>query len=105
MLMPKATVDKDCLFLWTPHNVWLSGKFFRMNPEPVAQLVNDGPHHALGLHIERSNTPHVLGAALLGKVVGHYCQPKVCSMSQLKSFKADILPFSPSPSVISLGLK
>lgn len=69
MLMPKTTVDENCLLILSANDVGLAREFVGMQAESVAEPMHNRPNNQLWLHPSRSNAPHVLGTPVLRKLI------------------------------------
>jgi hypothetical protein len=71
MLMPKATMHKNCLVPRWKYDVWLSRQIRRMQPIAVTHGMDKAAHRHLWFGAPVFNSPHILATATLGNVVRH----------------------------------
>lgn len=71
MLMPEASMHEDDLAAALEDNVRFPREALVVQPVPVPAAVEQLPHLFLGRAVFRANAPHVLTAALRGKLIRH----------------------------------
>jgi hypothetical protein len=60
VLVPKASMYENRGVVARQQNVWRTGQFFRVKPEPKAQRVQNLAHNQLGLGVTAANGSHDL---------------------------------------------
>lgn len=71
MLMPKASVDKNGFAHLAEYQIRDTRQIPLMQPEPVAEAVNERANKHFRLRVRRFNSGHIGAALPPGKFVGH----------------------------------
>ena len=72
VLMPKATVDKDCRFARPKNDVRFPREVRRVQTIPVTQPMQKAAHYEFWSSIPSLNPAHVFSASLPVEMVNHY---------------------------------
>lgn len=77
MLVPEASMHKDCLLAGGKDYIGTAGEILAMQPEAIPEPMRERTNNQLRLGIFASDTPHVLAAALFAYLVhvGFLLQP------------------------------
>lgn len=87
MLVPKAAMNKDGLFLRAPDDIGLARQLLSMKTESITQPMNVRTYKTFGFHVARSDAPHIFGAAFNGQLIDQCICPCLCLALDTKALE------------------